>query len=82
MEFQFFFILRYNNLFINIVLVIFLLLFSYGACKGFIQIIYSLNLRRKSNNKKLEIIKIVVLCTEILAFIVVLLQLISELKLN
>ena len=76
-----FLIIRFNNLFINIGCVLVLLLSTFGTCQGLLQILYSLKLkRRKSNNKKLEVLKLIILITEVLAFAVALLQLINEIN--
>lgn len=65
---------------LNIGLFIVLLLGSYGMIRGILEILYSLKLqRRKSNNVKIEIMKIVVAVTEFISLIVVILQLVKEL---
>lgn len=73
-------ILKFRNVALNIGLFIVLLLGSYGMIRGILEILYSLKLqRRKSNNVKIEIMKIVVAITEFISLIVVILQLIKEL---
>ena len=58
-------ILKFRNVALNIGLFIVLLLGSYGMIRGILEILYSLKLqRRKSNNVKIEIMKIVVAVTE------------------
>lgn len=73
-------ILKFRNVALNIGLFIVLLLGSYGMIRGILEILYSLKLqRRKSNNVKIEIMKIVVAVTEFISLIVVILQLVKEL---
>ena len=56
---------KVSNVALNIGLFIVLLLGSYGMIRGILEILYSLKLqRRKSNNVKIEIMKIVVAVTE------------------
>ena len=71
-------ILKFRNVALNIGLFIVLLLGSYGMIRGILEILYSLKLqRRKSNNVKIEIMKIVVAVTEFISLIVVILQLVK-----
>ena len=72
-------ILKFRNVALNIGLFIVLLLGSYGMIRGILEILYSLKLQRKSNNVKIEIMKIVVAVTEFISLIVVILQLVKEL---
>ena len=73
-------ILKFRNVALNIGLFIVLLLGSYGMIRGILEILYSLKLqRRKSNNVKIEIMKIVVAVTEFISLIVVILQFVKEL---
>ena len=73
-------ILKFRNVALNIGLFIVLLLGSYGMIRGILEILYLLKLqRRKSNNVKIEIMKIVVAVTEFISLIVVILQLVKEL---
>ena len=73
-------ILKFRNVALNIGLFIVLLLGSYGMIRGILEILYSLKLqRRKSNNVKIEIMKIVVAITEFISLIIVILQLVKEL---
>ena len=67
-------ILKFRNVALNIGLFIVLLLGSYGMIRGILEI-----QRRKSNNVKIEIMKIVVAVTEFISLIVVILQLVKEL---
>ena len=76
-----FVILNIDKLILNIVF-LFVLLFSvYETAQGILLIGYSLKIqKRKSANKHVEIFKIITGITEIGALIVVILQLIAELK--
>lgn len=73
-------ILKLQNMYYNIGLFVVLLLGSFGTVKGILEIFYSLRLqRRKSNNTKMEIMKIIVAITEIIALIIAVIQLVQEL---
>ena len=72
-------ILKFRNVALNIGLFIVLLLGSYGMIRGILEILYSLKLQRRSNNVKIEIMKIVVAITEFISLIIVILKLVKEL---
>ena len=51
----------------------------FGAMKGVIEILYSLKIkRRKTENKKVEVMQIVVAATEVVALAVAIIQLVNE----
>ena len=72
-------ILKIHNVYYNIGLFVILLLGTFGMVKGLLEVLYSLKLRkRKSKNAKVEIMKIIVALTEIIALIVAIIQLMHE----
>ncbi len=75
-----FLIIKYDILFWNIVCMIVLLFSVYATFSGILKIGYSLKIqKRKTGNKKVEIFKIITGITEIIALVVVILQLAAEL---
>lgn len=74
-----FFIFKYNQIFINIICFMILLLSLFGMIKGVIEVLYSLRVqRRKSQNKKIEIFRIIAVITEALALAVAIFQFLAE----
>lgn len=72
-------ILKIHNVYYNIGLFVILLFGTFGMVKGLLEVLYSLKLRkRKSKNAKVEIMKIIVALTEIIALIVAIIQLVHE----
>lgn len=72
-------IIKFKISLLNILMVFLFLFGVYGSMRGIFAIIYSLRIKkRESNNKKVEIMQIIVALTEIIALIVAVLQLISE----
>lgn len=60
---------------------LFLLIGAFGTIKGIIEIIYSLKLMfRENRNRKKDVMKIIVALTQVLALVVVILQLIGEVQ--
>lgn len=73
-------IFKFDIIILNVFCVICLLFSIYSGVSGIMQIGYSIKIqRRKTENKKIEVFKIITGATEIIALIVVILQLISEL---
>lgn len=76
-----FFILKYNNAMLNILWVVILLFGMYCFVGGVLKIIYSMTWqKRKTKNRKIEILQIVTGLTEVIALAVVILELINEAK--
>lgn len=74
-------ILKYENVYLNVILFIALMLGSYGTMRGFFEIVYSLKLqKRKSGSVKIEVMKIIVAVTELIALVVAVIQLIQEIS--
>lgn len=74
-----FVIIKIDIIWFSVPMLVLFLFGVYGLMKGIFEIIYSLKLRkRESSNKKIEIMQIVVTLTEIIALIVAVLQLVSE----
>ena len=72
------FILIFNKVIINIFLFPILMFGTFGGLKGIMEIIYSLKLKkRESGNTKIEVMKIIVAITEIIALAVAIIQLID-----
>ena len=72
---------RWNNLFLNIICFCILLLGLFGAAQGLMRIVYSINISiRESPNRKVGIVKIVALITELVALAVAVVQLVTELS--
>lgn len=72
-------IIKTDIIWLHAILVLIFLFGMYGEIKGILEIIYSLKLvKRKSKNKKIEIMQIVVTLTEVIALVVAILQLVSE----
>ena len=64
---------------LNIIMFIVLAFGIFGAMKGVIEILYSLKIkRRKTENKKVEVMQIVVAATEVVALAVAIIQLVNE----
>jgi len=76
----FFLIIKFDLLVLNIVCVILLLFSIYAVFSGLLKIGYSFKIQKRNvENKKVEIFKIITGVTEIIALVVVILQLVSEL---
>ena len=61
-----FIIFKFNKVILNIIMFIVLAFGIFGAMKGVIEILYSLKIkRRKTENKKVEVMQIVVAATEV-----------------
>lgn len=74
-----FIILKFGMVILNIIMFIVLAFVTFGAMKGVIEISYFLKIkRRKTENKKVEIMKIIVAATEVVALAVAIIQLINE----
>lgn len=74
-----FIIFKFNKVILNIIMFIVLASGIFGAMKGVIEIIYSLKIkRRKTENKKVEVMQIVVAATEVVALAVAIIQLVNE----
>lgn len=72
------FILIFNKVIINIFLFPIFMFGTFGGLKGIMEIIYSLKLKkRESGNTKIEVMKIIVAITEIIALAVAIIQLID-----
>lgn len=72
-------IIKTDIILLRAVLLLPFLFGMYGLMKGILEIIYSVKLvKRKSKNKKIEIMQIVVTLTEVIALVVAILQLVSE----
>lgn len=72
-------ILKFDILILNIIMFIVLAFGTFGAMKGVIEILYSLKIkRRKTENKKVEIMKIIVAVTEVVALAVAIIQFVNE----
>ena len=74
-----FIIFQFNKVILNIIMFIVLAFGIFGAMKGVIEILYSLKIkRRKTENKKVEVMQIVVAATEVVALAVAIIQLVNE----
>ena len=74
-----FIIFKFNKVILNIIMFIVLAFGIFGAIKGVIEILYSLKIkRRKTENKKVEVMQIVVAATEVVALAVAIIQLVNE----
>lgn len=74
-----FIIFKFNKVILNIIMFIVLAFGIFGAMKGVIEILYSLKIkRRKTENKKVEVMQIVVAATEVVALAVAIIQLVNE----
>ncbi len=74
-----FIIFKFNKVILNIIMFIVLAFGIFGAMKGVIEILYSLKIkRRKAENKKVEVMQIVVAATEVVALAVAIIQLVNE----
>ena len=74
-----FIIFKFNKVILNIIMFIVLAFGIFGAMKGVIEILYSLKIkRRKTENKKVEVMQIVVEATEVVALAVAIIQLVNE----
>jgi len=74
-------IIKTNIIWLRVILLAFLLVGMYGLMRGIFEIIYSLKLvKRENKNKKIEIMQIIVTITQVIALVVVVLQLIFEIK--
>lgn len=74
-----FIIFKFNKVILNIIMFIVLASGIFGAMKGVIEILYSLKIkRRKTENKKVEVMQIVVAATEVVALAVAIIQLVNE----
>lgn len=75
-----FVVLKYNKLPLNIICFLVLLFSIFGTIQGVLKIFYSLKIqKRKTDNKKIGILKVIVGITEIVALAVAIIQLITEL---
>ena len=75
-----FLIFKYDILVLNVVSLFVLLFGTFAAFSGMLKMGYSIKIqKRKAENKKVEVFKIITGVTEVIAFVVVVLQLISEL---
>lgn len=73
-------VLKYDKLTLNCVCFIVLLISVFATIRGILNILYSLKIqKRKTNNKKVEVVKIIVGVTEVTALIVAIIQLVTEL---
>lgn len=75
-------ILYFNKVYLNILMSLPFVFGAYGSCRGLIEIIYSVGKRDKSENKKLDIVKIITFFTEFIGLIIVVIQLIAEIIKN
>ncbi len=74
-------IVKTNLIWLHAILLPVFLFGMYGLMRGVFEIIYSLKIvKRESKNKKIEIMKIVVTITEVIALVVAILQLVSEIQ--
>lgn len=74
-----FFIIKLDKLIVNIICFIALLLGIFGLAQGVFKIGYSIKLwKRKTENKKLEILRFLTVATEVIALIAAVIQLIAE----
>lgn len=75
-----FLVLKYNKLSLNIICFLVLLISIFATIQGVLKILYSLKIqKRKTDNKKIGILKVIVGITEIAALAVAIIQLITEL---
>lgn len=73
------FIFIYDHIILNIICFIVLLLSLFGTIKGIIEVTYSMRIqKRKSHNKKIEVLRFITIITEVLALAVAIFQLIAE----
>lgn len=76
-----FLILKFDQIILNVFCSIVLFFSLFGTIKGVIEVFYSLRLqRRKSQNKKIEILKVIAVITELLALAVAVFQFMSEIQ--
>ena len=74
-----FLIFKYDQIVLNIICFWVLLLSLFGTIKGIIEVLYSLRIqRRKSQNKKIEILRFITVITEVLALAVAAFQFLTE----
>ncbi len=74
-------IIKLDYIIVDIICLFFLFVGVYALYSGFFKILYSLKIQeRKSKNKKVELFKIITGLTEVIALIVVILQLVMEVK--
>lgn len=72
-------IIKYNEILLNIVSIIVLFFSLFVTIKGLIEIAYSLRIqKRKSQNKKVEILKFIAVITELLALGIAFFQFLAE----
>lgn len=77
----YFLIFKFNNTVMNIFCVILLILGIYCLVSGVLKIIYSMTWqKRKTRNRKIEILQLVTGATEVIALIVVILELVAEIN--
>ena len=75
-----FLVLKYDKLPLNIICFLVLLISIFGTIQGVFKIFYSLKFqKRKTDNKKIGILKVIVGITEMAALAVAIIQLITEL---
>lgn len=76
-----FLIYKFDNVFINVISVLILLLGIYSFINGILKLIYSIKWqKRKTANRKIEALQIITGATEVIALIVVILELVAEVK--
>lgn len=74
-----FLVFKFDQIILNIVCTIVLFFSLFATTKGLIEFFYSLKLqRRKSQNKKIEVIKFIAVITELLALGVAIFQFLAE----
>lgn len=74
-------IYKFDNVIANVICLFSVLFGVYGIVRGILEVGYSVKIQlRKTNNKKVEVLKIITGVTEVIALVVVVLQLIGELK--
>lgn len=72
---------KWDNILFNIVCFSFLLLGLFGTAQGLMRVVYSINISvRKSPNRKVGIVKIIALITELVALAVAVVQLVTEIS--
>lgn len=75
-----FLIFKFDILVLNVISLVVLLFGTFAIFSGILKLCYSIKIqKRKTENKKVEVFKIITGLTEIIALVVVVLQLISEL---
>ena len=76
---EIFLVFKFDQIILNIVCAIVLFFSLFATTKGLIEFFYSLKLqRRKSQNKKIEVIKFIAVITELLALGVAIFQFLAE----